>query len=406
MIKPPVRLMITFLLVPSHSLLLSLKCPFNLLAIQFSFASKVMPSSAPSTGVASAGPYLIYVVVGLVVQTFFFGVYTTLVVLSTRMLRKRGLKTRANNTIFIMTVLMYLLSAAYWTYSVADAVDRMRVYIDVPLNSQGNHDTVTKWSPLFNALPLVNYIMSDAVVVWRAWILCLRSHRRYLWITIGFLLLTAISVVATIIFQIIALVKYPIDQVPNGSYLAEGINILQMSNLTMSLISNISATAVVGATAWHHRKTIRAAFADNKKNTKADQILSLVVESGILYCISGLTVLISSLIRLPHGTLGDIYTPVNVQIAGAYPSVVLLLVSMQRSLSETTFLNTFDASAPSRPMQFADSGPRSENHGRDTAVSIQFARDTDPSRTELGTDAILGSDMERMVYENSREKTP
>ncbi|KAJ7772733.1 hypothetical protein DFH07DRAFT_171876 [Mycena maculata] len=365
-----------------------------------------MASSATAAQIAGEGLSLIYDVVGMVVQAFFYGVYTVVIVLSTRTLLKRGLKTRANKVMFIFTMFMYFLSSAYWVYSIADVVDRIQDYVDDvqnPLNYTANHDSVTKWSPLFNALLLINYTLSDSVVVWRAWVLSLRSHRKYLCITIGFLILTAIAVIAIIIFRIIALMVAPYTQLPSGSYLTQGINILQTAVMVLSLLSNLSATAVVGATAWHHRKAIQAAFADNKKYTKADQILSLVVESGALYCISGLTVLVCSLIRLPHGTLGDLYTPVNVQIAGAYPAMVLLLVSLQRSFNETTFLNTFEASVPSRPMQFAGAGSNPQSH---SAVSIQFARNPNFSRTELGSqpDAIMGSDTDHIAYDNLGEK--
>ncbi|KAJ6594248.1 hypothetical protein B0H19DRAFT_1094623 [Mycena capillaripes] len=365
--------------------------------------------ASPSTSqIASAGESLIYSVVGLVVQTFFFGIYTLLTVLATRMLLKRGLKTRAraNHIMFMLTIFTYLLSMTYWIYSVADVADQMKVYNLILQNGPTTgHDTITKWSPLFNALVLVNYVFSDAVVVWRAWIICFRSHRKYLCITIAFLILTAGTVTCTIIFRIIALVVSPYAQLPNSSYLKKGIDILQISNIGFSLISNLSATAVVGATAWRHRQSIRAAFADNKKSTKADQILTLVVESGLLYCVSGLTVLIASLIRLPVGTLGDIYTPINVQIAGAYPPVVLLLISMQRSLNETTFLNTHEGSTPSRPIQFgASAGSRDQN--KPPTANIQFARNPELSRTRLGSEEdVLLSDIELMsVSENPREK--
>ncbi|KAJ7913401.1 hypothetical protein B0H13DRAFT_2005150, partial [Mycena leptocephala] len=307
--------------------------PLDLSQLPLPFKSLASPpllimASYPQKVNTGGGPSLIYDVVGLTVQTFFFGVNTVVVILSTRMLLKRGLKTRANHVMFIITNFMYLLSSAYWGHSVADLVDRMRADIHDPQDSDSPmHDAVTKWSPLFNAVVLVNYIFSDAVVVWRA---------------------------------IIALVEAPFPALPTSSYLARGIDILQISNIGFSLISNLSPTAVVGATAWRHRRSIRAAFADNKKSTKADQILTMVVESGLLYCVSGLTVLIASLIRLPQGTLGDIYTPINVQNAGVYPPAVLLLVSMQRSLSETTFLNTFEGSTPSQSIQFRGYGSEGE----------------------------------------------
>ncbi|KAJ7497632.1 hypothetical protein FB451DRAFT_239495 [Mycena latifolia] len=361
-----------------------------------------MASSPSAAQIASTGESLIYNVVGLVVQTFFFGAYTVLIVLSTRMLIKRGLKTSVNQTMFAITVFMYLLSTALWAYSVADVVDRMNVYINDllnPLNYYSGHDTVTKWSPLLNALLLVNYTLSDGIVVWRAWILCLRNHRKYLSVPIFFLVVTAVSVICTIIFRIVGFVQSPLDEIPSSSYLVRGIDILQITNLGMSLLSNLSATAVVGATLLRHRQRIRAAFTDSKKSTKANQILALLVESGVLYCISGLIVLVFSLIRLPHGTLGDLYTPIAVQIAGAYPSVVLLLVSMQRTLSETTYLDTFEGSIPSRSIQFAAPNATSGGQALGAAVSIQFARNPDTSGTS-GTE--LGS--QEAAYDNSREK--
>jgi len=354
--------------------------------------------STPSPAlVADTGLGLIYDIVSIALQTLFFGVYTVLVILSCRMLLKRGLKTRATHIMFIMTLLTYLLSAAYWAYSVADVVDRIRVYIGDqlnPMNFTANHDTLTKWSPLFNAALTVNYIFSDAVVVWRAWVISWRNYRKYLCITIVFLVLTAGCVVGTIVFRVITLVVSPYAQLPPSNYLVKAINILQISVIGFSLISNISATAVVGATAWRHRRSIRAAFAD-KKRTRSDQILALVVESGVLYCISGLTVLISSLIRLPHGTLGDIYTPINVQIAGSYPPVVLLLVSMQSSsLDETTL---FEGSTPSHPIQ-SGASPAPTN-SRDH-------RNSELSRTELGWEGEASNrDMEMIsAYDNAREK--
>ncbi|KAJ6594233.1 hypothetical protein B0H19DRAFT_54622 [Mycena capillaripes] len=363
-----------------------------------------MASPTPAM-IKDTGKGLIYDVVSLALQAFFFGLYTVVTALATRMLLKRGLKTRSQHALFFLTIITYLLSTAYWAYSVADVVDRMRVFInDVqnPSNYNASHDEVTKWSPLFNALVLVNYIFSDAVVVWRAWIICLRSYRKYLWFTIAFLVLTAISIICIIIFRIIALVEVPYAQLPNGSYLRKGIDILQISAIGCSLISNLSATVVVGATAWEYRRSIRAAFADNTKSTTANQILMLVVESGLLYCISGLTVLISSLIRLPHGTLGDIYTPINVQIAAAYPPVVLLLISTQRPLNETTFLGTFQGSTRSGPLQFDSSRANSGEQTGAPTISLHFARNPDLSRTELGSEGeVLNSGIEMMsVYGN------
>ncbi|KAJ7693351.1 hypothetical protein B0H17DRAFT_1059849 [Mycena rosella] len=272
------------------------------------------------------------------------GMYTVLIFLSTRMFLKRGLKARTNQVILGITTFMYLLSAAFYAYSVADVVDRMQIDIYSPCNPHSvdftfPHDAVTKWSDVFNAVVLINYVLSDSVVVWRAWVIC-RDRRKYLWITIGFLVLTAASVVCTIVFRIVALIESPLEKLAKGSSLNEGIDILQLSNLVWSLLSNLSATAAVGVCAWHHRQLIREAFKDTK-STKADKILILIAESGVVYCVATITTIISGSIRLPEGTVGDLYMPLSIQISGAYPLVVLLLANAQQSLSESTFFDAF-----------------------------------------------------------------
>ncbi|KAK0230369.1 hypothetical protein IW262DRAFT_1453287 [Armillaria fumosa] len=88
-----------------------------------------------------------------------------------------------------------------------------------------------------------------------------------------------------------------------------------------------------------------------RKITTAERIFTLLVESGIIYCFSGLTVLVTSLIRLPYGTLGDVYTPVNIQFAGIYPTIVLLLVSRQDALNETVIFTFQDKSNPQERAQ-------------------------------------------------------
>ncbi|KAF7363126.1 hypothetical protein MVEN_00665100 [Mycena venus] len=327
-------------------------------------------ASSAANQISFSGLNIEYYNLALVAQTFFFGTYSVLIVLSTRMLLRR-LKTRMDHVLF--------------AYSVALGADRMRNYIkDVlsPVDFSDNHTPVTKWNPLFNSLVLVNYVCSDAVVVWRAWIIASasRNYRKYLYIACFFLVLTFFSVTGTIVFQIIGVIEFPLYRIPHNSYLTYGTNVLQTMNLVFSLISNLIATVIVAATAFRHRKMLRAAFAEDKKNTKSEKVLTLLAESGALYCISTVTTMVASLIRLPAGgTLGDLYTPVNIQIAGAYPPVVLLLGSMQNSLNETTFLD----STPLRSIPFAvqRSGSASQNH-RSAVGTVHFAQNPNLSRTD------------------------
>ncbi|KAF7357722.1 hypothetical protein MVEN_00818100 [Mycena venus] len=295
----------------------------------------------------SSGHNVIYFIIGLTVQTFFFGVYTILNFMSLRMLLQRGLKTKVHKILFSITTFMYLLSAAFWAYSIAYTVDRMQIFIKIAANEwdfSTRVDAVLKWSPLFNAIIFINYVLSDGIVVWRAWVICMRSSRRYMCIPIFFLGFTTISVLLTIAFRI---ANFDHDIMP---HLVDYLNFTQVTAVTTSLISNLSSMSIVGATLWRHWRTIRAAFPERKGITKANGAMIAIVESGMLYSLSTITLVVFSTIpsRLPSGsTFGDLYTPINVQIAGAYPSIVLLLVSAHGSLDGSAFsVNDFNVNVP------------------------------------------------------------
>ncbi|KAJ7693379.1 hypothetical protein B0H17DRAFT_932959 [Mycena rosella] len=335
---------------------------------------------------------LLYVVFGLVAQTLFFGIYTLLMALSTRMLLKRGLKTRANRVMFFIILFMYILSAGYWAFSVAFAADSIQTYIDAPRTlldtvENSDHEGIKEWLNVFNAVALINVVLSDGVVVWRASIICQRRIRKYLWIAIAFLFLTAMAVIFTIGFRIAGFIMSPA-----GELMKIAINILQVSTLGFSLSSNLVATVIVGTTARRHRQIIRAALKDDEK-TRSEKILALVVEAGFFYCISGLIVLLASLFRIQHGTLGDLYGPIHLEITSAYPPIVILLVNTKRSLSESFFSETSSSeSEPSDSTRFhsAHTSPTTTISGPDLIHSLK--ENSEPANKKRGKSLSRFSD--------------
>ncbi|PSR77964.1 hypothetical protein PHLCEN_2v7622 [Hermanssonia centrifuga] len=245
------------------------------------------------------------------------------------------------------------MSTIYWALQVADLLELIHVYfVDRSLLYSRN---VSTYATLFNAIILLNvsfsmrlhgmylnawlqYVSTDAVVVWRAWALCKTEYRKVLFIPVVLLCLTALSVFTTIGLRIASFLT------PGGfsfKPVLHAIDICQVSNLVWSLLTNISATSIISHKTWVHRKAIQEGLRSiRNKSTKAERVLALLVESGIIYCLSGATVLISTLIPLPFGTLGDIYTPINIQIAGIYPTIVIVLVGLERTMNNTTFMNT------------------------------------------------------------------
>ncbi|KAJ7072053.1 hypothetical protein C8F01DRAFT_225998 [Mycena amicta] len=280
---------------------------------------------------------LIYFVCGFVVESVFFGAYSIVMFLSSRMLLKRGLETKANKNLFLITLFMYALSTVYWLYGFVNAASRVNAFAEHPQefapDIPGTHFFV-----IFNAIILINFIISDALVVWRARLICAPEHRKYMILPSGFVVLTSLSVATLIGLRIAAVWSVSLGASPGFRTV---IDILQVNGVNLSLISNLTTTSVVGVTAWQHRETVRIGF---KRSTQGNRILKLLLESGVVYCMLGVLSLVTSLIRLPYNTLGDLYTPISVLMAGAYTPTILLLVNSKRSLSDASFLGSMDLS--------------------------------------------------------------
>ncbi|KAJ7680710.1 hypothetical protein DFH06DRAFT_1464863 [Mycena polygramma] len=280
------------------------------------------PSSQESLAALDAvRQSLTYTVFGLLVQTFIFGIYTLLLCLSTRILLKRGLKTRANSVMLLLTLSMYFLSAGYWAHTVSYTANLLN---RAPLRSLISSRNGITQSSLANAIGMINFVLSDGVVLWRAQVTSHHKLRNYLWVSRIFLVLAAVAVLTTIGLRI----------APAGNE-SNMTGILQLLSYVSSLASNISAIAVVAVAAWRRRRMLNVATIPGE-GTKASSIWTLAVEMGAFYCISTFMILPLSFIQLPQGRLGDIYAPIAIDIAGAYPLTVILLIGMKTSFESDT----------------------------------------------------------------------
>ncbi|KAF7792383.1 hypothetical protein EIP86_003420 [Pleurotus ostreatoroseus] len=230
----------------------------------------------------------------------------------------------------------FILSSAFWGLRFAELLDQIHVFFIEPAEQLSFN--YTYYITLFNAIILINLIISDAVVVWRACVLCQDDFKKLLLIPKFWLILTTLSNVATIGLRI---ASYCTPAGPNAgmaSPLIRAIDVFQVSNLTTSFITNLTATSVVGLKVWRLRRTIKEGFKDAPNNTiRVERILTLLIESGFLYCIFGAIGILFSVVKIPHRTVGDIYSPMSLQVAGMYPTIVIVLINLQ-SWTEATML--------------------------------------------------------------------
>ncbi|KZV84723.1 hypothetical protein EXIGLDRAFT_278873 [Exidia glandulosa HHB12029] len=334
------------------------------------------------------GVTVTYATIALLCQTFFFGVYATLMPFSIYLVIKRG-RSSGRPWLFWVTVFMFLLSAAYWAASAAHLFLCLRAFFTDP--SPALALRVDVFSTLAHAVVLINCVLTDAVIVWRAWILCSDDSRRILYLPCVFLFLTSLSVASTIAARIIIIAYRMTHDGERSPRLLFAINTSQVSSLGFTLITNISATGIIAAKAWRYRRMMKQSIRDAERHgTKLETIFALIIESGATYCFSGITVLISSVLRLKHGTLGDVYAPVNVQIAGIYPTIVLLVISMHLTMKETTFFSG-GPDSQSHNLQFAAHPAAGHNPSGTTLNSNSRCANIDPITRPMRNRSVVSN---------------
>ncbi|KAI0260158.1 hypothetical protein BC834DRAFT_1028667 [Gloeopeniophorella convolvens] len=284
------------------------------------------PSVAQEHGIV-----LLYHVIGIVCQSICYGVYVTLFPISTYLMIQKGVGTKVRKFLLGMSITMFALSTLYFVLSMASLVQLISDWL-IPVNPTISNPSNT-YLLLFSALVFINYGLTDGVVVWRAWVLCGDDNRKLLLASMFFLGCTSLTVGSTMAIRIALTVMPPSD--PRRRPLPRAIDVGQVGGLVLSLVTNVLATSAVALKAWRRRKEI-AGIDIVERTSGAGEILVLLTESGALYTMSLTTYLICVFVRLPHGTLGDLYTPVHTQIAGIYPVVVLLLINQGYSLDKTT----------------------------------------------------------------------
>ncbi|KAI9430480.1 hypothetical protein H4582DRAFT_2103756 [Lactarius indigo] len=288
---------------------------------------------------------------------------------------------------------MFSLSTASLAVSVVDLITLIKAwYLVTDLSeSTGTRSPTESLLVLFNSLTAISYALTDGVVVWRAWIICRDECGKLLTAPIVMLVLTMLGVVATIGIRIFI----NIDPVNRAGRLADTIDVFQEITFISSLLTNILGTGIISLKAWRYRRWIVTDLQRVvNKRTKAERVLALLVESGVLYVFSGALLVASSLIHLPGSNfvLGSFFLQAAVHLAGMYPVIVVILVSREASMDKTLFNSTLpvvitdlhQASSQFRANQTADHPTKSTS-----AASFQCVANSLPSNSSLGADVDI-----------------
>ncbi|VDC05474.1 unnamed protein product [Peniophora sp. CBMAI 1063] len=208
----------------------------------------------------------------LVAETVLFGFALILFVIATfTSLRNVRFQRRSRFVAVIpsLAVVMFATALAHWTmslsYYVVDAKNSL------PPQERDLHIAVLSLVTL--VLFSINVIMSDIIVLWR---MCVVWNNDRTIICFGVLM-----ALATLALNIANLVgsAFSLD----ATFPTYGRSSGGTATALLSLISNLSATVLVGVKAWLHRRQLAEFSCMNSRRTLAVRIMELLVESGVIY---------------------------------------------------------------------------------------------------------------------------
>ncbi|KIY68047.1 hypothetical protein CYLTODRAFT_421993 [Cylindrobasidium torrendii FP15055 ss-10] len=341
----------------------------------------------------------VHSVVGVICESIWWSIYVMLFIYAAKIQLSRGIRTMPAVAMLIVTLVLFASSSSLWAMNVAVLIHRLQgMLIDYPDLSLWDriaktNERVVGFGLPMEALFLINMLVGDSVVIWRAWVLWQGSGRMraLLVIPITFLCVSFAFMVKAV--KCLADDGFSQSTIPAGGRLCAWSEPISWG---VSLLTNVVSTTLIAVKAWQIRQSNKRVAGKHSK-TKSERILVLLVESGFIYCLFWLSQLILFFdFELDDSRVFgyDILSTLGDQLSGLYPTIIIILVNKHRSLSYDT-----------RASAFVDSG---HNGSSSTELpTIQFgAHKTStvyPQTTTLGTMAF-GQTVSLGTTQSTREQ--
>ncbi|RDB18527.1 hypothetical protein Hypma_000239 [Hypsizygus marmoreus] len=310
------------------------------------------------------------------------GAFILLFFISVASVIRRGLGSRLTQLMLSLTIISFAAATVYWAATIAAVAVQIRSTLvndpDTPITEKlrrSDHhifllQVILAWSS--GILPII----SDAVVIWRAWVLFLETR----WVMIGPLMLLLATNLA-------GLVLYSID-FDTLDAATKGIQNLshRLSNasLVLSLAANALATMMIGYKLWQHRTFLAQMVGPNQHRFRhAQNVLLILVESGVVYFFLQVAEFILGIDTsgpVVPGSAQDmannIFGVVYLSFSGMYPTIVVVLVNRERSFVDTCGFTAIDLNSALPHGHTASARPATVGH-------LSFA--VAPTRTTMGS---------------------
>ncbi|KAH9055146.1 hypothetical protein EDB83DRAFT_1109508 [Lactarius deliciosus] len=314
---------------------------------------------------------LVTTIGAILCETFFFGAYSAVFLYSSVLMLKRP-STPVRNYMLAVSAFMYAVSAVHWAMNMAIVTRFLRV----------GRDFMSPFERLVVVyLPTINYILSDGIVVWRAWVLWGPSRRFTVFIPPLFSLVSTLVLSAAGAAYLYIGTEYESERDDAMS------RYLGWTVWGLSVGTNIWATGLIYIQIWQHRQFVRSLLGKGTATSTAEKVLIFMVESGALYLCIWAVYIIST---FTDWNGAHFLNTAIVQVVGIYPMTIVLLVTIRLSTADVLSMSGSESSKP--PISIRLTSPDSLPTVGDVGGFLESGCDVAPHEGGLCTTVLKSED--------------
>ncbi|KAJ6511645.1 hypothetical protein DFH09DRAFT_1333783 [Mycena vulgaris] len=301
--------------------------------------------------------------VGLIWETAFQTMYSMFFVLAVWSIVRKGLASRASRVLLCVVVYLYAAALALWALDIAWWFRRIHAFLmdhpDMSLaerRAQGDRVVAGFGTPM-EAIFLINILLGDSIVIWRAWVL----YPRMRWV----LLVPCLMLFISSFFAAVDIACLSIGDWAGQTTIASGGPVCARAELMswgFSFITNATCT-ILSATKRGSTGGLAARSADWKTplgcpqsafSLSSSNLASFIVYSGYAsptssthYIVRSSTSQLTQLIlffEVPRASgliyVYEVFAGTGDELAGIYPTLIVVVVNLNLAAWERSPTNT------------------------------------------------------------------
>ncbi|KAF5371637.1 hypothetical protein D9758_003372 [Tetrapyrgos nigripes] len=295
-------------------------------------ASSASSSQQQSLPLSNSDVYIILSwMPSVAIRSLLYGMYITLSMIAIYLFLQKGISfqhsrgsdssasAKARLALFILTIIMMVFSTISLVLSTEFYITQLPLFSFHSPNLPKIMKLLVNEQIVLLFMERMNYLISDGIVVWRAWIMF--PDQRVVGLALTFLMLSSCAGV----FVDAGLASTALLGNPSNVGSQTRGFIISLPTIT----TNAVATGLIAWKAWNHHQDLKKNLQNSSSLTRVQKVLLLLVESGTLYCLLWVAYITISARSGPSANSFQELSSAMPFISALYPIIIILIATVE-----------------------------------------------------------------------------